>query len=78
MVNVGLSHALEDCPQTQAQKKYIYLKAHVSNGLSSAFSAKIKDEIEMEYGWPKELIFFGRRLSKCMDQAIARDHHQVL
>jgi hypothetical protein len=50
MVNVGLSHALEDCPQTQAQKKYLYLKAHVSNGLSSALSAKIKDEIEMEYG----------------------------
>jgi hypothetical protein len=78
MVNVGLSHALEDCPQTQAQKKYLYLKAHVSNGLSSALSAKIKDEIEMEYGWAKELIFFGRHLSTCMDQAIVIDHHQVL
>jgi hypothetical protein len=27
MVNVGLSHALEDCPQTQAQKKCLYLEA---------------------------------------------------
>jgi hypothetical protein len=32
----------------------------------------------MEYGWAKELIFFGRRLSTCMDQAIVIDHHQVL
>jgi hypothetical protein len=27
---------------------------------------------------PKELTFFGRCLSKCMAQAIARNHHQVL
>jgi hypothetical protein len=51
MVDVGLSHALEDCPQTQAQKKCLYLKAHTSNGLSSALSAEIKDDIEIEYGW---------------------------
>jgi hypothetical protein len=42
---------LEDCPQTQGQKKCLYLEAHVSNALSSALSAEIKDEIEMEYGW---------------------------
>jgi hypothetical protein len=53
MVDVGLSHALEDCPQTQPQKKCLYLKVHASNGLSSALSAEIKDEIEMEYGWPE-------------------------
>jgi hypothetical protein len=50
MVDVGLSHVLEDCPQTQAQKKCLYLEAHTSNALSSALSAEIRDEIEMEYG----------------------------
>jgi hypothetical protein len=50
MVDVGLSHALEDCPQTQAQKKCLYLKVHASNTLSNALSAEIKDNIEMEYG----------------------------
>jgi hypothetical protein len=50
MVDVGLSHTLEDCPQTQRQKKCLYLKAHASNALSSALSAEIKDGIEMEYG----------------------------
>jgi hypothetical protein len=53
MVDVGLSHALEDCPQTQVQKKYLYLEAYTSNGLSSALSAEIKDEVKMEYGWPE-------------------------
>jgi hypothetical protein len=53
MIDVGLSHTLHDCPQTQTQKKCLYLKAHTSNTLSSAFSAEIKDEIEMEYGWPE-------------------------
>jgi hypothetical protein len=47
MVDVGISHALEDCSQTQAQKKYLYPKAHASNNLSSALSAKIKEEVEM-------------------------------
>jgi hypothetical protein len=51
MVDVGLSHGLEDCPQTQAQKKCLYLEAHASIDLSSALSAEIKDEIEMGYGW---------------------------
>jgi hypothetical protein len=47
MVDIGLSHTLEDCPQTQGQKKYLYLEAYASNPLSSALSAEIKDEIEM-------------------------------
>jgi hypothetical protein len=76
LVDIGLSHTLEDCPQTQGQKKCLYLKAHASNVLSSAWSAEIKDVIEM-VGF-KELIFFGRCLSKCMAQEIARNHHQVL
>jgi hypothetical protein len=50
MVDIGLSHTLEDCPQTQGQKKYLYLEAHASNTLSSALSAEIKDEIKIEYG----------------------------
>jgi hypothetical protein len=50
MVDVCLSHALENWPQTQVQKNCLYLEAHASNALSSAFSAEIKDEIEMEYG----------------------------
>jgi hypothetical protein len=53
MIDVGISHTLQDCPQTQTQKKCLYLKAHTSNALSSAFSAEIKDEIKMEYGWPE-------------------------
>jgi hypothetical protein len=51
MVDRGLYHTLEDCPQTEGQKKCIYLKAHASNALSNALSAEIKDEIKMEYGW---------------------------
>jgi hypothetical protein len=50
MIDVVIFHALENCPQTQAQKKYIYLEAHASNALSSVLSAEIKDEIEIEYG----------------------------
>jgi hypothetical protein len=42
MVDVGLSHALKDCPQTQGPKECLYLKAHASNTLSSALSAEIK------------------------------------
>jgi hypothetical protein len=49
MVDVGLPHALEGCPQSQAQKKCIYLKTQASNALSTALSAEIKDEITMEY-----------------------------
>jgi hypothetical protein len=53
MVDVGLSHALEDCPQTQAQKKCLYFEAHTSNCLFSALSAEIKNEVKMECGWPE-------------------------
>jgi hypothetical protein len=51
MVDIGLSHVLEDCPQTQAQKKYLYLEAYASNALSSALSAEIKNKVEIEYSW---------------------------
>jgi hypothetical protein len=51
MVDVCLFHALKDCPQTQAQKKCLYLEAHASNDLSITSSAEIKDKIKMEYGW---------------------------
>jgi hypothetical protein len=44
---------LEDCPQTQAQKKCLYLKVHTSNDLSSALSAEIKNKVEIEYAWPE-------------------------
>jgi hypothetical protein len=50
MVDICLSHAFEDCPQTQAQKKCLYLEAHASNALSSALSAEIKNKVEMEHG----------------------------
>jgi hypothetical protein len=53
MVDIGLSHILEDCPQIQGQKKYLYLEGHASNALSIALSAEIKDKIKMEYGWFK-------------------------
>jgi hypothetical protein len=51
MVDIGISNALEDFSQTQVQKKYLYLKAHASNVLSSALSTEIKDNFEMEYGF---------------------------
>jgi hypothetical protein len=50
MVDIGLSQALEDCPQTQSHKNCLYLETHASNALSSALSAEIRDEIKMEYG----------------------------
>jgi hypothetical protein len=40
MVDITLSHTMEDCHQTQG---------HASNALSSVLSAEIKDKIEMEY-----------------------------
>jgi hypothetical protein len=49
-IDICLSHTLEDCPQTQGQKKCLYLEVHAYNALSSALSAEIKDEIEMKYG----------------------------
>jgi hypothetical protein len=50
MVDIGISHALDDCPQTQGQKKCIYLKTHASNALSSVLCVEIKDDIKIEYG----------------------------
>jgi hypothetical protein len=50
MVDIGVSHALYDCPQTQAQRKCVYLEAHASDALSSALSAEIKNEVKIEYG----------------------------
>jgi hypothetical protein len=58
MVDVDLSQALEDCPQTQAQKNYIYLEVHASNTLSSVLSVEIKDEIKIEYGLLERAKFF--------------------
>jgi hypothetical protein len=62
IVDVGLSHALEDCPQTQAQKKCLYLEAHAYIGLSSALSVEIKDDIKMEYGWPERVNLLWRQM----------------
>jgi hypothetical protein len=53
MIDIGISHALQDCPQTQAQKKCLYLEADASNTLSSALSTEIKNEVKIEYGWPE-------------------------
>jgi hypothetical protein len=50
MVDVGFSHALDDCPETQAQEKCIYLKANASKALYSALSTEVDDIIKMEYG----------------------------
>jgi hypothetical protein len=41
MVDVVISHALKDCPQTQGQKKCLYLEGHASNPLCSVLSAEI-------------------------------------
>jgi hypothetical protein len=73
MVDISLSHALEDCPQTQAQKKYLYLKAHASNALSSALSAEIKDEIEIEYG----LLERANLLWKVLEQMFGSSNDKI-
>jgi hypothetical protein len=64
MVDVGISQALVDCPQTQAQENWLYLEAHASNALSSALSAEIKDEVEMEC----ELLERANLLWKVLEQ----------
>jgi hypothetical protein len=69
MVDVGISHVLEDCPQTQAQKKCLYLKAHASNALSSALSAEIKDEIKMEFGWSERANLLWKVLEQMYDSS---------
>jgi quinolinate synthase len=75
MVDVDISHAIETFPQTQGQKKCLYLKAHTSNALSSALSAEIKNNIEIEYDLLERANLL-RLLSKCLAQAMIRDHHQ--
>jgi hypothetical protein len=50
MVDIGFSHALEDCPQTQVQEKCLYLETPAFKALSSTLSAEIEDKLEMEYG----------------------------
>jgi hypothetical protein len=47
IVDICLSHTLDDCPQIQGQNKCLYLEAHASNALSSVLSAEIKNEIEI-------------------------------
>jgi GT2 family glycosyltransferase len=64
MVDVDLSHYLEDCPQTQGQKKCLYLEAHASNALSSALSGKIKDDIKMEYGLLEKINLLWKALEQ--------------
>jgi hypothetical protein len=44
---------LAKLPSNISAKKCLYLEAHTSNDLSSALSVEIKDEIEIEYGWPE-------------------------
>jgi hypothetical protein len=72
MVDAWISHVLGDCPQIQVQKKFLYLKAHVSNGLSSALSAEIKDEIKMEYGWTERDNLFWKVLEQLYGSSNSR------
>jgi hypothetical protein len=72
MVDVCLSHALEDCPQTQPQKRCLYLKAHTSNGLSCALIAAIKDEIKLEYGWPERANLLWKVLEQIYSSSNSR------
>jgi hypothetical protein len=51
MVDVAFSHALEDCPQNQAQEKCLYREAHAFKALSSALSAEVEDMIKMKSGF---------------------------
>jgi hypothetical protein len=44
---------LRRLPSNSSAKKCLYLEAHASNDLSSALSAEIKNEVEMEYDWPE-------------------------
>jgi hypothetical protein len=64
MVDISISHALEDWPQTKSQKKCLYLKAYTYNVLSSVLSTEIKNEVEMEYGWPKRANFLWNVLEQ--------------
>jgi hypothetical protein len=50
IVDVVFSHALEECTQTQAQEKCLYLKSHAFNALSSSLSVYVEDMVEMKHG----------------------------
>jgi hypothetical protein len=63
MIDVGFSHTLEDCPQTRAQEKYLYLDAHASKVLSSALSVEVGGMIEIEYD-----LFGANILWKALEQ----------
>jgi hypothetical protein len=69
MVDISLSYTMEYCPQTQGQEKCLYLEAHVSNALSSALSAEIKDEIEIEYGWLERANLLWNMLEQMYDSS---------
>jgi hypothetical protein len=73
MVDICLFHALEDCPQTQAQKKCLYLEAHASNALSSALSVEIKNEVKMKYGWPERPILLWKVLEQMYGSSISNN-----
>jgi hypothetical protein len=64
MVDIDFSHALEDCPQTQAQEKCLYLKAHAFKALSSVLSVEVEDMIEMEYDFLESANFLWKALEE--------------
>jgi non-canonical (house-cleaning) NTP pyrophosphatase len=64
MVDVGFSHALEDCPQTQASEKGLNLKSHAFEVLSSALSVEIEDMIKIEHGLLKSANLFWKALEQ--------------
>jgi predicted nucleotidyltransferase len=47
--------------------KILYLEAHASNALSSALSAEIEDEIEIEYSWPEKANLLWKMLEQMYD-----------
>jgi hypothetical protein len=79
MVDVGFSHALEDCPKSQVQEKYLYLEAHASKALSSVLSAEVEDMIKIEYDLFETINILWKALEqKYMAQIMIRGHHQQM
>jgi hypothetical protein len=64
MIDVYFSHALEDCTQTQAREKYLYLKTYASKALSSVLSVEVEDMVEMEYGLLESAIYLWKTLKQ--------------
>jgi hypothetical protein len=60
---------LEGLPSNTSAKKCLYLEAHASNGLFSALSAEIKDEIKMEYGWSERANLLWKVLEQMYDSS---------